>query len=168
MLPGSERVTDAVTAADAAFERSSTMAKAGQGRAALANIRTAVRLYRQLADDEPEVYGPDLAVALGALSDRLGENGDTAAALDAAQESVALLRTLRSGPDEDADLFAPYLGAAVGVWAQRLHEAGRDDEALVAARETVDLFDGLPPEDRQRHHAVLDRTRVLRLHLSGA
>lgn len=167
MLPGSEHIADAVTAADAALERSSAMANAGQGRAALANARTAVRLYRQLSAEDPAVYRPDLAVALGSLSDRLSDSGDAAAALDAARESVALLRALRSAPDDDAELFAPYVGAAIGRWASRLHDAGRDADALTAAREAVDLFDGLSVEDRQRHHAILDHARILRLRLGS-
>lgn len=100
MAGDDERASDAETMADAALERSRTMAAAGQARAALANARQAVRLYRDLAAREPAVFLPDLALALQTLADLAG-----GAALDqqeeallAAREAVSLFRTLAGRP----------------------------------------------------------------------
>lgn len=161
-----DKTEDAITAADGALERAQTMAKAGQDRAALANVRAAVRLYRQLAADDPAVYRPDLAMSLQVESDLASAAGKADDALAAAREAVSLFRDLTAGPGEDADLFGPYLGSALCVLAGRLHESGADDDALEVVREGIHLFDHVDAEDIRRHRIVLEAARLLRNELS--
>jgi hypothetical protein len=161
-----DKIDDAITAADGALERAQTMAKAGQGRAALANAKAATRLYRQLAVGDAPVYVPDLALSLQVESDFASAVGKPDDALAAAQESVSVFRSLAEGTGEDAALFGPYLGSALCILAARLHEAGADDEALDAVREGIHLFDHVDAEDIRRHRIVLEAARLLRNELS--
>lgn len=195
MLGGSTSLDDAITAADAALERSRTMAAAGQERAALANVKQAVRLYRQLARDEPDVFQPDLALALQTQSDLLATSGSADDALATALEAVGYFRRLANIPEkavdaertadgvmsgvaattgepaaladaDDAEQYRPYLGAALGTLAARLRAAGADDEALATVREGIHLFDNADPDDLRRHRQALDAARLLRNELS--
>lgn len=165
--------------ADAALERSRTMAAAGQGRAALANARQAARLYRDLAEQQPAVFQPDLALALQVVADLAGPtapvgvagSGRQDEALLAAREAVSIFRALAeqmagSTHDDDPSLFRPYLGAALGTLAARLHATHSDDEALATVREGIHLFDNVEPEDLRRHRQALDAARLLRNELS--
>lgn len=170
MFGGGEKITDAVTAADAAYDRSQAMATGGQHRAAIANIKTAVRLYRQLATDQPDIFRPDLARAL-AMYSRLLAGADHALggshyaqeALSTAVESEQLFRALAGADHPDAALFRPYLADALAELAARYQEGGASDEALGAAQEAIRGYDGLDADDVRRHatgistaHAVED------------
>lgn len=160
-----DKAEDAITAADGALERAQTMAKAGQNRAALANVRAAVRLYRQLAADDAGLYGPDLAMSLQVESDLASAAGKHDDALAAAQEAASMFRSLAEEPGEDAALFGPYLGSALCVLATRMHEVG-DDRALDTVREGIHLFDHADAEDLRRHRIVLEAARLMRNELS--
>lgn len=161
-----DKTADAITAADGALERAQTMSEAGQDRAALANIKAAVRLYRQLADDDPAVYRPDLAMALQVESDMASAADQGELALAVAGEAVDIFRALTAEDGEDAALFGPYLGSALCILATRMHEAGRDDEALETVREGIHRFDRSGKEDIRRHRIVLEAARLLRNELS--
>ncbi len=63
----------------------------GQRKEALATVQKAVRLYRQLAEAQPETFLPDLAGSLNNLANRLSDLGQWEAALTAAQEAVIIL-----------------------------------------------------------------------------
>lgn len=170
------KIDDEETAADAALERARAMAAGGQARAGLANVKQAVRLYRQLAEKEPHVYQPDLAFALQAQSDIARAADRPGDAMNAAREAVALFRAmmaeggggfgLADDTEDDRALFGPYLGAALATLAARLHESGADDEALATVREGIHLFDNAAAEDLRRHRTVLDAARLLRNELS--
>jgi len=160
------KTDDAVTAADGALERAQTMATAGQDRAALANVKTAVRLYRQLAAEDGSIYGPDLALSLQVESDMASVAGKPDDALASAREAVSVFRSLADGPSDDAAKFGPYLGSALCILATRLHETGADGEALDVVREGIHLFDHSDAEDIRRHRIVLEAARRLRNELS--
>lgn len=195
MLGGSTSLDDAIEAADAALERSRTMAAAGQQRAALANVKQAVRLYRQLARDEPGVFQPDLALALQTQSDLLATSDSADEALATAREAVGYFRQLAHIPEpatdtdraaeggvetaidepaapaavgeaDDAERYRPYLGSTLGTLAARLHAAGADSESLAAVREGIHLFDNADSDDLRRHRTALDAARLLRNELS--
>lgn len=161
-----DKTEDAITAADGALERAQTMAKAGQDRAALANVKAAVRLYRQLAEDDADVYGPDLAMSLQVESDMASAAGKPDDALAAARQAVSMFRSLAAEPGDEAALFGPYLGSALCILAARLHDVGDDGEALDAVREGIHLFDHVDAEDIRRHRIVLEAARLLRNELS--
>lgn len=163
---GGDKTEDAITAADGALERAQTLSAARQDRAALANVKAAVRLYRQLVADDAALYGPDLAMSLQVLSDMAGAAGQPDEALAAAREAVSLFRSLAAGPSDDAALFGPYLGSALCVLATRLHEAGSDSEALTTVREGIHLFDHADAEDLRRHRIVVEAARLMRNELS--
>ncbi len=161
-----DKTEDAITAADGALERAQTMAKAGQDRAALANVKAAVRLYRQLADDDAAVYRPDLAMSLQVESDMASAAGKPDDALAAAREAVSMFRSLAAEPGDDAALFGPYLGSALCVLATRLHDKGDENEALEVVREGIHFFDHSGADDIRRHRIVLEAARRLRNELS--
>lgn len=127
--------------ADAAGDRALELAAAGEYDAALAQARSAVQGYQELAAADPEVFRPDLAAALDGLASRLGEVGRNVEALEAAREAVSLFRDL-AGPNggEDAALFVPYLAAALSNLSVRFHESGDDRAAVETAREAVGLY----------------------------
>lgn len=170
MLGGQSGITDVVTAADSALERAGSMADAGQGRAALANVRQAVRLYRKLAETEPHVYRPDLAAALDTLAD-LCDGADLAHdALAPSQEAVGLFRTLTIDSHDDAPLFRPYLAAALSNLADRLDRAESDTESLEATREAADLYQQLAVDEPHEYSPLLAQglnNLAARLHQMG-
>lgn len=155
MIDEEPSVDEVAEAADAAGDRALDLAAAGEYDAALAEARSAVEGYRQLAGSSPDVYRPDLAAALDSLASRLGDVGRRIEALEASREAVALLRDLAgqdpaAAGDDDSALFVPYLAAAMSNLSVRLHESGDDQGAVEMAREAVGLYRELvtPPEQQ--------------------
>ncbi|MFF3599506.1 tetratricopeptide repeat protein [Kitasatospora indigofera] len=100
--------------------------------------------YRALAEADPDAYLPDLAMALTRLSIRLGEAGQRAEGLVAAEEAVGIRRALA---EADPDAYLPDLAMAVTSLSIRLGEAGRRAEGLAAAEEAVGLRRALAEAD---------------------
>jgi hypothetical protein len=88
------------------------LAFVGDGEAALAAIREAVEIRRQLAQDNPNRFAPDLAVSLENLALRLSDAGNGAGALGAICEAVEICRRLAQ---DDATRFAPALEATLKI-----------------------------------------------------
>lgn len=137
----------AATRADADLERAIELSADGRYDDAARAADSAVDGYRRLAEDEPRVYLPDLATALGALDEALAGQGQAARACEASRESVSLFRTLAAGQapanpgaDIEAALFRPYLAAALSTFSARLHALGDEAAALDAARSAVSLY----------------------------
>ena len=68
--------------------------RAGQREEALEVGREAVTIRRQLAQDSPAAYLPDLAMSLSNLASSLSEAGQWEEALEMAREAVTLRRQL--------------------------------------------------------------------------
>lgn len=189
MAGHTDRASDAETAADAALERSRTMAAAGQERAALANARQAVRLYRSLAEQEPGVFRPDLALALQTVADLAGVTASAGAAapgqkdeaLRAAREAVSIFRALASSITSDGHDDDPARSASSNADS---HEPAEDSASSpAAASHDEDAGKGpaiatdalAPPTDADDETALFRPylgaalgTLAVRLHATGA
>jgi tetratricopeptide (TPR) repeat protein len=88
---------------------------------ALTAGQEAVKLYRQLADDRPEVYLGDLANAVGDMGIHQGEVGRNNEALATSQEAVKLYRRLVGDRPE---VYLGYLASAVGGLGEAFHAVG--------------------------------------------
>ncbi len=93
------------------------------------------RALAELAADQPDLAA-EQARALNNLSVRLSELGRREDALAAAEEAVALRRTLAA---QRPDAFRPDLAASLNNLAAMLSALGRREDALAAAEEAVAL-----------------------------
>ncbi len=96
----------------------------------------AVESSRRLAEIDPSVHAPDLASSLNNFSNRLGDAGRHAEALEASEESVATYRPL---VEADQAVHAPNLSSALNNLSNHLSDAGRHLEALEACEEAVEI-----------------------------
>ncbi|GAA4102851.1 hypothetical protein GCM10022248_89980 [Nonomuraea soli] len=114
----------------------------GHDREALAVTQEAVKLWRDLAANNP-AHQPDLAATLGNLGiahDRLGQYRE---AQGAAQEAVNLFRDLAA----DNPAHQPGLAATLDRLGTAHRRLGHDREALAAAQEAVNLWRDLPADN---------------------
>jgi tetratricopeptide (TPR) repeat protein len=94
-----------------------------------------VRALVEFAADQPDLAA-EKARALGNLSVRLSDLGRREDALAAAEEAVALYRTLAA---QRPDAFRPDLATSLNNLAAMLSDLGRREDALAAAEEAVAL-----------------------------
>ncbi|BDT87326.1 tetratricopeptide repeat protein [Nocardia cyriacigeorgica] len=97
----------------------------------------AVSLYRRLAEEQPQVYLPDLAAALSNLAKRLNRVRRFPEAVTLAEESVTLYRQLI---EKQPSTYLPNLAAALSNSAERLNRVRRFPEAVTLAEESVTLY----------------------------
>jgi len=107
----------------------------GDRAGALAAIEEAVALRRRLAEANPAVFTPDLAMSLNNLSVRRSDNGDRAGALAAIEEAVTLRRRLA---EANPAVFTPNLASSALVEAgllppEQVWDAWRASITAVAA-----------------------------------
>jgi tetratricopeptide (TPR) repeat protein len=107
---------------------------AGLYEDALAPARHAVNLYRELAEDNPAAYLPELAGLLNNLGNLLSEVGRRKEALDTVNEAVSIRRRLA---EADSAAGSPDLALALHNFSILLSGAGRREEALAPAEEAV-------------------------------
>ncbi|MFF3972791.1 tetratricopeptide repeat protein [Streptomyces rubiginosohelvolus] len=120
-------------------------ASAGDRTGALAPAKEAARIYAELGMQHPGNYQAELALAMGALGDRVAGTGDAAAALPFAQQAVRLQRELVE--EEQPGASVPALAAYLLTYAARLADAGQAVEAVPGAEEAVGLLRGLAEEE---------------------
>uniref|UniRef100_UPI000BF137E9 hypothetical protein n=1 Tax=Streptomyces sp. ms184 TaxID=1827974 RepID=UPI000BF137E9 len=120
-------------------------AAAGDRTGALAPAKEAARIYAELGMKRPGNYQAELALAMGALGDRVAGTGDAAAALPFAQQAVRLQRELVE--EEQPGASVPALAAYLLTYAARLADAGQAVEAVPGAEEAVGLLRGLAEEE---------------------
>ncbi len=106
-----------------------------------------VKVRRSLAAADPDVHGPNLAMALNNLSVRLSELGRREEALAASEESVDAYRPLAAADSA----HAPNLAMALNNLSNRLSELGRRVEALAASEESVDAYRALAVANEAAH-----------------
>ncbi|NED07911.1 tetratricopeptide repeat protein [Streptomyces sp. SID6648] len=119
-------------------------AAAGDRVGALAPAKEAARIYAELGMKRPGDYQAELALAMGALGDRVAGTGDAAAALPFAQQAVRLQRELVE--EEQPGASVPALAAYLLNYAARLADAGQAVDAVPCAEEAVGLLRGLAEE----------------------
>ena len=116
------------------------LSMAGRPGQAATQTREAVSIYRNLAWDHPDRYGPGLAGALDNLGVWLWELGRAADALPVTREAVDVYRGLAG---EHPDRYRPGLARALdnlGVW---LSELGQPEAALPPTEEALRIRRGL-------------------------
>jgi tetratricopeptide (TPR) repeat protein len=119
----------------------------GDGVGALAAIREAVDIHRQLATANPARFEPDLAACLNTLSIVLADTGDRANALAAIREAVDLNRRLAKA---DPARFEPYLAKCLYNLSRQLGKMPDAAGDLATIREAVDLNRPLAKADPAR------------------
>ncbi|MDD2775666.1 MAG: tetratricopeptide repeat protein [Gallionella sp.] len=111
-------------------------AKMGQLEAALPVAQKAADLYRQLVEESPDVFQPNLARSLSGLANILGELGHREDALQAAQAATDLSRQLA---EQRPDLFQADLATLLNNLAAKFSSLGEREAALQAAQESVQI-----------------------------
>jgi len=104
----------------------------GRREEALLATQEAVEIYRQLAQENPQAFLPDLARSLNNLGYALSALGRREEALLATQEAVGIYRQLAQ---ENPQAFLPYLAMSLGAHGSVLRGLGRYTEAAQAFAE---------------------------------
>jgi predicted Zn-dependent protease with MMP-like domain/tetratricopeptide (TPR) repeat protein len=138
------------------------LSQAGRLADALPVTQEAVTLYRELADELPDRYRPELAAALSDLGDRFRELGRPADAFPVTEEAVAIRRELGAAlPDR----YRPGLAASLSNLGVRFAELGRPADALPVTQEAVairrELAAALP--DRYRSGLALSLSNLAKV-----
>ncbi|KDQ13880.1 hypothetical protein BOTBODRAFT_362797 [Botryobasidium botryosum FD-172 SS1] len=120
----------------ALFNLSDRLSYMDRREEALLAIQEAVMICRQLTEDRPAIFGPDLARCLNNLSHRLTDLGNRDGAFTAIQESVALFRQFAEGHPA---AFNPDLAMSLNNLSGRLSDLGQREGALTAIQESVAL-----------------------------
>ncbi|MGW1291595.1 tetratricopeptide repeat protein [Streptomyces sp. NPDC002533] len=131
--------------AGALHRLSGLRAAAGDRSGALAPAKEAARIYAELGMKRPGDYQAELAMAMGALGDRVADTGDRAAAVPFAQQAVRLQRELVE--EEQPGASVPALAAYLLNYAGRLADAGEAVDAVPCAEEAVGLLRSLAEEE---------------------
>ncbi|WP_189830229.1 protein kinase family protein [Streptomyces zaomyceticus] len=112
-----------------------------------------IRQSRDLARDEPEVYGHVLGQVL-----RLRANSDGSdRSVEAIADLLEAVNVYREVGSWDPETHNPGLAMSLNNLSVKLREAGRRDESLAAASEAETLFRSLQVEDApwlERGHAM--------------
>jgi len=112
------------------------MGNAGKDEDAVFGFEESVRLYRELAENHPDLV-LDLATSLNNVAVSLSRVDRDQEALAASQEAVDIYRRVaKSRPDP----VLPHLAAALDTLGNRLSKVTRVQEALAAGQEAVAIF----------------------------
>jgi tetratricopeptide (TPR) repeat protein len=145
------------THAQAALLLGNWFMQLGRRSEALPPTQRAVDLYEQLAQEDPERYGADLASALNDLGVRFYELGRTDEALPPTQRAVDLREQLaHARPDR----FDPDLARSLINLGIRYSELGRPEEGLRPTRRAVDLYEQLARTSPVHYDADLARALI--------
>ncbi len=116
---------------------------------ALAAIREAVAIYRDLAAKPSDVHTPALATSLDDLANRLAAlDPESDEALAIRREALAIYRELAS---RVPGVYLPHLAMSLNNVGTTLNSLGRYDEALPALKEAVDLYRELIQSHPETH-----------------
>ncbi len=153
------------TAADTVYARSAQLAAAsGPSELGLSMAEDAVRLRRQLAEEDPEGQAGSLAQALHNLGLHLGALGRPADALVAYDEAVTLRRGLAAAAAlEQSEVAEAQLARSLHGLALQLARLGRHIDAIAALDETISIRICL---DEPELRPALERAEKLRARLA--
>lgn len=153
------------TAADAVYARSAELAASGPSELGLSMAEDAVRLRRQLAEEDPVGQAASLAQALHNYGLHLGALGRPAEALVAYDEAVSLRRRLATeAPLEQSELAEAQLARSLHGLALQLARLGRHAQAVAALDETISIRLCLDDADLR---PALERAEKLRVRLAA-
>ena len=116
------------------------LSEVGRREEAVPPAQEAVELYRDLAEQNPDAFTPDLAGSLNNLANRLSEVGRREEAVLLAQEAVEFYRALA---EQHPDAFTADLAMSLINLANGLSEVGRREEAVPVAQEAAELYRAL-------------------------
>ena len=122
------------------------LSEVGQRQEALEAIKEAVKIYRDLAEQNPKTFQPYLAVSLNNLVDPLSKMGQRQEALEAIKEAVEILRELA---EQNPKAFRPDLAMSLHNLANRLSKVGQRQEALKTIKEAVEIYRELAEQNPQ-------------------
>jgi len=117
-----------------------SLATLGRYEEALAVAEDAARIARKLAQDQPDLFLPDLAMSLQTLGNRLGDLGRNEEALATEQEA---LRTIQKLARVTSNNFTHDIATLLNNIGNQLSILGRNEEALVAGQEAVKTWRSL-------------------------
>ena len=113
------------------------LSELGRWEQARAADEEAVSIYRELAQDRPDAFLPELARSLRIQSRSLSALGRREQALAADEEAVSIYRPLAQ---DRPDAFLPDLAKVLRIQSVSLTELGRREQALAAAEEAVSIY----------------------------
>jgi tetratricopeptide (TPR) repeat protein len=116
------------------------LSELGQREKALAPGEEAVSIRRALAKTRPEVFLPDLALALITLSNRFSNLGQPEKALAVVEEAIDIYRTLA---ETQPDAFLPNLAKTMNNLSNHLSDLGQREKALAAVEKAADIYRAL-------------------------
>jgi tetratricopeptide (TPR) repeat protein len=131
------------------------LGETGPREVALERAQETLALYRQLAQQRPDAFLPDVATSLHNLANRLKDVGRRQEALEHTQEAVRIRRQLAQ---QWPDAFLPDLGRSLNNVANRLGEVGKREEALEHAREAMGIYRELAQRNPEAFLPELART----------
>jgi Tetratricopeptide repeat len=130
-LDPEEHDSDALNqAADAWNTLSLRQSETGDRAGALTSITEAVQIRRELVEQNPAAFLPDLAMSLNNLSVRQSETGDRAGALTSITEAVQIRREL---VEQNPAAFLPNLAASLNTLSALLVTLDGDPVQAVTA-----------------------------------
>ncbi|MBO3742201.1 tetratricopeptide repeat protein [Actinoplanes flavus] len=109
---------------------------AGRREQILGPAEEAARIYRRLAEANPDAHLPALAMSLNSLSLFLAKLGRWEQALGVSEEAVDIYRRLA---EANPNVYLPDLAMSVNNLGMRLAELGRWEQALGVSEEAVRL-----------------------------
>lgn len=110
---------------------------------ALNCAREALQIYRELANDQPAVYLPALAMSLSNLANHLAVQGDMSSRKEALSSSRKATQIYRKLANDHPSVHQPNLAMALNNLANAISEQGdalSREEALSCARESVEIY----------------------------
>lgn len=138
------------------------LAESGLVQKALGRSMQAEESYRALVAESPLDYRLELAATLSNLALRRSEAEHPAAAVEAAQEAVALLEALTPRPQQEALLAQALVNLSIV-----LMDVGATGQAVDTAYRAVDFYRDLAARQPGRHLLdLLDVLQVLAVELS--
>ena len=121
-------------------------------RLALRLAKELAAAYRDLAEEDPEMYEPALAVSLNNLSLRYAEVGRREEAWAASEEAASVFQRLDA---EDPGRHEPDLAASLNNLSLRHAEVGRREEALAKMKEAIGIRQRLAGWDPDAYEPAL-------------
>jgi CHAT domain-containing protein/tetratricopeptide (TPR) repeat protein len=129
--------------------------EARQLEAALAAYEEALGLYRQLAQQQPQVYAPYLATTLTNLGNALYQLRRLEEAVAAYEEALGIRRRLAQ---QQPQVYAPDVAMTLNNLGNALYQLRRLEEAVAAYEETLGLYRQLAQQQPQVYEPYLATT----------
>jgi tetratricopeptide (TPR) repeat protein len=138
------RTTDPDQAAALHATLGTRLSYAGDHHEALAATDRAVKIYQELASENPDKFEPNLARVLANLGSRLASLGQREEALKATKQAISIGRRLGTANTDD---FSAILASLLTNLGNDLADMGDREQALAVAEEAVSVYRQLAESD---------------------